>query len=150
MLALNTKLRVLFLLLTIFLCSWQISCSKRNRETPYNQTIFTDGYDWNYITSLKIPEEEKFILKQMLVNSILQSGIFNDQPVIQVKEPLRGYIFHLDLVYAKRSNLKVPIFFALKMAEMYKDDIPDQRINVFRDNVLKKVLALEEKNQRQF
>jgi len=145
MLALNPKLKVLFLSLMVFVCSCQISCSRIKADTPYTQTIFIDGYDWNYITALKIPEEEKLILKQMLVNSILQSGIFNNQPVIQIKEPLRGYIFHLDLIYARRINLKLPVFFALKITEMYKNDIPDQRINVFRDNVLKKVLIFEEK-----
>ena len=107
-------------------------------DTPLDKSL-CDGRHWQKISNLNIDDSQKIRFKSMLLKISIETSALSANPVISGSIQFPEYISYIDAFYQNPANGKIPIFFALKIADMAKQGAPQQQIVAFKLAVLKQL-----------
>jgi len=152
---LNTKWIILVLVLALGIMSFSIM-AKLISKTTYKRhtasmssewitekkTRFADGYDWNAVEKLSMPKMEKSYIKGTLLKLTIEASIINGNPVIKSGAKLGVFVKFIDNLYKNPSNRDIPIYFALKMAEMNAKGSSSRAVEGYKALVMRKLKNL--------
>jgi len=156
---LNNKWLLLVIILILGIVLFSFMAKVINRTTYKKSTRtgvvavsgkssgFVNGYSWDQINKLPIPLREKIMLKLSLLKVSIESSIINGKPVIQPAEPLPTYLSEIDSFYKNAGDMDIPLFFALKAADLKKNGASKQAILNFKLLVKQKLKKLGILNQ---
>ena len=107
----------------------------------FRETLLFDGYDWIYLSRSGfkkgiVPDIKNNILRLIFENTKIVNSDF-----LKIDKPYSYYVLAVDDYYKDRRNLKLPVFFAFKIAEMRDNNSTPNQIAVYEDwvaNGLKK------------
>jgi len=97
---------------------------------------FCNGHDWQLIDNLSISAADKLNLKAELFKMQIEAGFLEGTPVLSGNALNPAFIAYLDNFYRAEENADVPVFFALKIAEMASKGTPDLIIQKFKTSIL--------------
>lgn len=92
---------------------------------------FCDGNEWKSIDSLNIPDVEKMQLKGALLKVSVESSALIGMPILASNAPFTEYISYVDKFYQIDQNLHLPVYFALKIADMAKNGADNAAITAY-------------------
>ncbi len=98
-----------------------------------------DSVNWNEIENFNIPPTDKLIVKLSMVRVCAEASIINGKPVLTSSGNLNEYVQYIDRFYSDKANADVPLFFAVKIADMAKGGANEMAIQGYRNLVLQKL-----------
>lgn len=118
------------------------SYQKPAEQQAANQTaapLFLDSVDWNTINGLQVTPVEKTIFKTQLLKLSLEASIINGRPLITPTVPLYEYLNDIDAFYSQARNAKIPLYFAIKIADMKRSGASQAVIEGYRTVLVAKL-----------
>ena len=103
------------------------------------QTMLVDGNSWNSIDAMPISVVDKIQIKSSLLKIALEASIINGNPIINPTAPLQEYVAYVDKFYKEPQNIGIPVFFALKIADMATSGAPEMALRGYQQAVLQKL-----------
>jgi hypothetical protein len=111
------------------------------------QYHFSDGRDWKQVDSYGFSAADTFKIKLMLLKSVYEVTLFSGKPLIQEDAPpdkflsvynkdFSEYPKIIDEFYADPDNLTMPLFFALKIADLTKRGVSAADREAYKQNVV--------------
>ena len=115
-----------------------------SHEKTYSKNVeieshFCDGHDWNRIDNLPINESDKMQLKGALLRVTIESSALSGFPMMTSSAGLTDYVQFVDKFYKINENIALPLFFALKLADLAKSGSDDITLTTFRLTVTQKL-----------
>jgi len=107
-----------------------------------SQQLCLDGQTWKAIDNFQISPMDKVVYKISLCRVLFEASYMNGKPVITSAGSLVNYVRYLDVVYNDPRNLRLPLFFGLKIAEMADKKMPAAAIDNFRNSVMQKLAQM--------
>ncbi len=102
-------------------------------------TRIVDGYDWLSVGSLNISEFDRAQIKAALLKISLESSIINGNALFEPRASIAEYTGYVDRFYQRPENVKVPVFFALKIADMVKGGSAEVAVQGYKQLVIDKL-----------
>lgn len=113
------------------------------QTTPlFNQYINTplcDGYDWQQIEKLTLSHQEKEEIKENLIKIVIETSAFQGMSIFEARVSLEEYKDYLDNFYQEKDNVQLPLFFALRIADMDINGTPTFILEQYKSAVMKKL-----------
>lgn len=101
---------------------------------------FFNGEDWVKIDQKTCPIDVKNNMKLMTLKAVEGGSLFSGTPILPQQEMnLSGYVEAVDMFYSNVTNREIPLYFALKIASMEKQGIPEAQVRLYRTAIQKKV-----------
>ncbi len=101
--------------------------------------MFYNGEDWENIKA----NGEESEAKELLIKAVQGASILSGAPILPLKtKELSVYTGILNDFYGKQENLRIPFCFALKIASMKKQNLPEKQIKVYKTAIIKKLDAI--------
>lgn len=91
-------------------------------------SIYIDGKSWREIATYDMSETDKVITKSTLIRLIIETSIINNTPVINPGRQLPEYIKAIDSIYENPADQNIPLYFALRIADMRLSGAPENAI----------------------
>ena len=115
-----------------------------SHEKTYSKNIdivnrFCDGGDWERLNKLGISEADKSLIKGLLIKVSIESSALNGTPLLTSNAALPEYIDFVNAFYQTKENSVLPLFFALKMADLKQNNMDSAAIANYRLAVLGKL-----------
>jgi hypothetical protein len=115
-----------------------------SHEKTYSKNIdianrFCDGGDWEKLNKLGISDSDKTLIKGLLIKVSIESSALNGTPLLTSNKALTDYIDFIDTFYRSTENSVMPIFFALKIADLTQNNTDSTAIANYRLAVLGKL-----------
>jgi hypothetical protein len=104
-----------------------------------DEQVMLNGHSWKNIENLDISDAEKFTVKTQILKITLESSLFSGTPVITPSENIAEYVLSIDRFYADNDNRNIPVFFALKIADLAKNNMPEFMISSYRNTIKEKL-----------
>lgn len=104
------------------------------------QYRFYCGEDWANIENADYSPAIKKELKTTMLKTAQESSILTGNPILPVEEKdFAQYLTKIDSFYKKPDAKAIPLYFALKLAEMRKRNFPEQQIQAYRTAISQKM-----------
>ncbi|MEI8176939.1 MAG: hypothetical protein WCG78_08745 [Candidatus Omnitrophota bacterium] len=100
---------------------------------------FNDGADWSAIDMLKAPDGPKQLIKGDILKLTIESSALSGNPLQNEHAVIPDYINYLDNFYRDPDNKPMPVFFALKIADMAGTGSDNASIAAYRLTVMQKL-----------
>ena len=124
------RVAIILSLLTVMICATYAMAQYR----------FYGGEDWSFIESSTHPDQIKAKIKLLMIEASQQSAIFSGNPILSPDEKNFGrYIAGIDNFYSDDKNKVIPLYFAIKVAEMQLNGLPQEQVAVYAQAVVKKL-----------
>lgn len=139
------KFLVLLIVLAVVIATGMVLLINTSVRTKITTKIeeteakFCDGYDWQAIDSLFVGDAEKEQIREALLKLTIEGSSLSGTPVVRTYSTYQEYKLYLNKFYSMPENTKLPIFFALKMFDMAKADLPGASIDIYKMAVLQKL-----------
>jgi len=103
--------------------------------------MFCDGYDWRRIVREvpAAPGQTEVMVRATLLKLTVESSAVTGPPIFKSDISLPECMNFLDKFYEVRENRGVPIFFAMKIADMAKSGSSPAEINTYQAALMKKL-----------
>ncbi|MDD5439530.1 MAG: hypothetical protein PHS37_05025 [Candidatus Omnitrophica bacterium] len=101
--------------------------------------LYVGAADWNLINTFNIQPVDKSVMKIQLIKVSLEAGIINGNPLITPTVPLYTYLKDIDELYAEPRNASIPLYFAIKIADMKRSGTPAANIEGFKALLLQRL-----------
>lgn len=102
------------------------------------QSLVLNGYSWNAIDKYEVNAYQQSI-KNQLLKITLESSLVSGNNVIDPSEPIEVYARYINSFYGDPTNQEIPLFFALKIADLAKNKAPNAVINRYKAAVEQKL-----------
>ncbi len=112
------------------------------QDSKYQETSLCDGFDWNNLSTFEIGNNEEQFLKSTLLKIAIESSALSAKPVIEGNAAIMQYVAYLNKFYQDPTNSKIPLFFALKIADMAKNKSAPREIEIYKLAVLQKLKSI--------
>jgi len=113
-------------------------------QPAHSQYTFYTGVNWVKIDQKPFSSAVKTQIKALTLQAVNEASLFSGTPIVNPKErDLTKYIKDIDKFYIDNDNKIIPIYFALKIASMKKEGIPEMQIKVYKAAVMKKLQILQ-------
>lgn len=113
-------------------------------------TISVRGYDffngegWKKFSSYNFSPDEERNLKKLFIKTVYETTVFTGKPLITLKkDDLTTYVKFIDKFYQRKGNRIIPLYHSLKIVEMLKKRMPEEKIQSYVIAVLKKLKQLK-------
>lgn len=103
------------------------------------EASFCDGSTWNSIDALSLPVLERRQMKAALLKVTIESSALLGVSDFNVKSPLPEYVSLIDSFYEAKENAPIPLFFALRIADMEKNGADRKTVIAFRADLIGKL-----------
>ena len=115
----------------------------------FAQYRFFDGNDWNLIKASGLNESDMEQVKVMLLKTIYETTIFDGTPMFAINsgkddflavynQDFARYPAIIDLFYSRPENAGFPVFYALRIADMLKNGIPETEVEQYKQAIVAK------------
>ena len=102
-------------------------------------TKFVNGFSWRELSNMNIPEMDQALFKIYLLRIYFETSFINGKPLIQSTGSLVDYVKYIDTMYGDPKNANVPLFYAIKMADMAKNGYPAGVVESYKARVMRKL-----------
>jgi len=108
-----------------------------------SRQVMVNGYSWKDIESLEIKTAVKTVIKSRILRITLDTSFFSSgEPIIIPSGDIEEYVSYVDRFYAIEKNRDIPVFFALKISDMAKNNYPEPMIESYKYGVQEKLKQL--------
>lgn len=132
---------LIFILTILFVrgIAGRVERTEPEKEIYNVETRLLDGYDWGYINSSSIALDEKMSIKEAILRVMIESCMLVGKPVVNSGFSLSGYVNYIDEFYSENGDLRTPVFFVLKSADMKFLNVPEENIDRFKTEVMRRL-----------
>ncbi len=108
-------------------------------HTAVAQYKFYAGDEWIAIGRGIPSASVRRHIKTLMLQAAQDASAFSGTPIISVNEKdLTKYIDDIDEFYGNKDNMAMPLYFALRIADMKKQGIPPQQVEAYRSLIIQK------------
>ena len=103
---------------------------------------FYNGEDWSRLNTKYYPKNVKMKAKELLLKATQDASFFSGDPILPKDEKnITSYLDTIDKFYDEKTNSSIPLYFALKIATMQRQRMPQKQIELYKMAVLKRIQA---------
>jgi len=128
-------------LIALFIALSFTALIQSNSEAAYK---FFCGKDWQDIDAKSYPASVKTEMKALLLKSANDATMFTGSPIVAKNDAnFQEFVPFVDSVYAAKEYTDIPLQFALRIAVMKAQGVPDAQVRVFAASLLKKLTPVQ-------
>jgi hypothetical protein len=102
------------------------------------RSVVLNGHGWTSIDQYEANDFQRN-LKSQILKITLESSLLCGKPIITPTQSISDYVKYIDFFYKSVKNNNIPVFFALKIADLDRNKAPLIAINNYRLAIEKKL-----------